>query len=133
MILAVDGATVFPFAFGAKSQFSPSSRCGGLAFPLSVQECEHCITSVILPAAREQLRPGGLSSLLSLSLSLWRIKGVCVFFLLCLEVGISDGEERKREAAHDNSPLQYEELVKKQKKGPEYRRHSRGVDGGTRR
>lgn len=68
-----------------------------------------------------------------LSLSLWRIKGVCVFFLLCLEVGISDGEERKREAAHDNSPLQYEELVKKQKKGPEYRRHSRGVDGGTRR
>lgn len=115
MILAVDGATVFSFAFGAKSQFSPSSRCGGLAFPLSVQECEHCITSVILPAAREQLRPGGLSSLLSLSLC-GGLKGVCVFFLLCLEVGISDGEERKREATHDSSPLQYEELVKKQKR-----------------
>lgn len=115
-ILAVDGATVFPFAFGAKSQFSLSSRCGGWAFPLSVQECEHCITSVILPAAREQLRPGGLSSLL-FSLSLCGgLKGVCVFFLLYLEVGISDGEERKREAAHDSSPLQYEELVKKQKR-----------------
>lgn len=116
MILAVDGATVFPFAFGAKSQFSPSSRCGGLAFPLSVQECEHCITSVVLPAAKERLRPGGLSSLLSLALSLCGgLKGVCVFFLLYLEVEISDGEERKREAAHDSSPLQYEELVKKQK------------------
>lgn len=52
-----------------------------------------------------------------LSLSLCGgLKGVCVFFLLCLEVGISDGEERKREATHDSSPLQYEELVKKQKR-----------------
>lgn len=115
MILAVDGATVFPFAFGAKSQFSPSSRCGGWAFPLSVQECEHCITSVILPAAREQLRPGGLSSVFFLSL--WRIKRrLCFLPAVFREVGISDGEERKREAAHDSSPLQYEELVKKQKR-----------------
>lgn len=41
---------------------------------------------------------------------------MCFLPAVFREVGISDGEERKREAAHDSSPLQYEELVKKQKR-----------------
>lgn len=60
VIWSVDGATVIVFEFGAKSQFSPASRCCSCAFPLSVQEFVDCITSVILrqesSSVREELR-----------------------------------------------------------------------------
>lgn len=36
------------------SLIRPASRCCSWALSLSVQECEDCITSVILPAARKQ-------------------------------------------------------------------------------
>lgn len=87
VMLAVDGATVVPFLFGAIPQFTPASRCWSWALPLSVQEFEDCITSVILPAARKQPSPE-CGHCFFFTTFCGELKGFVFFFLRNSELGV---------------------------------------------